>query len=203
MTFPHSFPFAVFHVSSTRVTAGADWRHPFLRRLLCRVLLHPLLHVDELVFGFTLLLVFLILTTTCAEITAVLIYFQLCSEDYYWWWRSFLTAGDSPLTWRLSLFAHSLSCSIFFIYVCCFLGLTFIFLSLLFLLCLSSSFSGVNEPLLRVHGDLRVCILGCLLLKARARHVRAVELTWERDPFQWLKWSLVFIVGISVVRPNS
>ena len=88
-----------------------------------------------------------------------------------------LTAGDSPLTWRLSLFVHSLSCSIFFIYVCCFLGLTFIFLSLLFLLCLSSSFSGVNEPLLRVHGDLRVCILGCLLLKARARHVRAVELT--------------------------
>ena len=47
MTFPHSFPFAVFHVSSTRVTAGADWRHPSLRRLLCRVLLHPLLHVDE------------------------------------------------------------------------------------------------------------------------------------------------------------
>ena len=163
MTFPHSFPFAVFHVSSTRVTAGADWRHPSLRRLLCRVLLHPLLHVDELVFGFTLLLVFLILTTICAEITAVR--------------RSFLTAGDSPLTWRLSLFAHSLSCSIFFIYVCCFLGLTFIFLSLLFLLCLSSSFSGVNEPLFRVHGDLRVCILGCLLLKARARHVRAAELS--------------------------
>jgi len=65
------------------------------------------------VFGFTLL-VFLILITTCAEITVVLIYFQLCSEDYNWWWRSFLTAGDSPLTRRWSLFSYSLSCSIFF-----------------------------------------------------------------------------------------
>jgi len=48
------------------------------------------------VFGFTLL-VFLILITTCAEITVVLIYFQLCSEDYNWWWRSFLTAGSTAI----------------------------------------------------------------------------------------------------------
>lgn len=42
-----------------------------------------------------LFIVFLILILTCAEITIVMCYFQLCSEDYHWWWRSFLTAGAS------------------------------------------------------------------------------------------------------------
>ncbi|XP_047941293.1 transmembrane 9 superfamily member 8-like [Salvia hispanica] len=48
------------------------------------------------IFGF-LLIVFVILLITCAEITVVLCYFQLCSEDYLWWWRSYLTAGSSAL----------------------------------------------------------------------------------------------------------
>ncbi|XP_039164165.1 transmembrane 9 superfamily member 8-like [Eucalyptus grandis] len=48
------------------------------------------------VFGF-LFLVFIILIVTCAEITIVLCYFQLCREDYLWWWRSYLTAGSSAL----------------------------------------------------------------------------------------------------------
>jgi len=39
--------------------------------------------------------VFVILCITCAEITVVLTYFQLCSEDYRWHWRSFLTSGAS------------------------------------------------------------------------------------------------------------
>ncbi|KAG6414604.1 hypothetical protein SASPL_121977 [Salvia splendens] len=47
-------------------------------------------------FGF-LLIVFVILLITCAEITVVLCYFQLCSEDYLWWWRSYLTAGSSAV----------------------------------------------------------------------------------------------------------
>lgn len=46
------------------------------------------------IFGF-LLIVFIILVLTCAEITVVMCYFQLCAEDYHWWWRSFLTAGAS------------------------------------------------------------------------------------------------------------
>ncbi|KAK3211035.1 hypothetical protein Dsin_015741 [Dipteronia sinensis] len=46
------------------------------------------------IFGF-LFLVFIILIVTCAEITVVLCYFQLCSEDYLWWWRSYLTSGSS------------------------------------------------------------------------------------------------------------
>ena len=48
------------------------------------------------VFGF-LLLVYVILAMTCAEITIVLCYFQLCSEDYRWWWRSFLTSGSTAI----------------------------------------------------------------------------------------------------------
>ncbi|XP_047166309.1 transmembrane 9 superfamily member 8-like [Vigna umbellata] len=48
------------------------------------------------IFGF-LFLVFAILIVTCAEITIVLCYFQLCSEDYLWWWRSYLTSGSSAL----------------------------------------------------------------------------------------------------------
>jgi len=48
------------------------------------------------IFGF-LFIVFVILILTCAEITIVMCYFQLCSEDYHWWWRSFLTAGASAL----------------------------------------------------------------------------------------------------------
>ncbi|CAH9093375.1 unnamed protein product [Cuscuta europaea] len=46
------------------------------------------------IFGF-LFVVFVILIITCAEITIVLCYFQLCSEDYLWWWRSYLTSGSS------------------------------------------------------------------------------------------------------------
>ncbi|OAY82319.1 Transmembrane 9 superfamily member 7 [Ananas comosus] len=55
------------------------------------------------IFGF-LFIVFLILLVTCAEITIVLCYFQLCSEDYHWWWRAYLTAGSSAIY----LFAYSI-----------------------------------------------------------------------------------------------
>jgi len=54
------------------------------------------LHQFYYVFGF-LFIVFVILIITCAEITIVMCYFQLCNEDYHWWWRSYLTAGSSAL----------------------------------------------------------------------------------------------------------
>jgi transmembrane 9 superfamily protein 2/4 len=54
------------------------------------------LHQFYYIFGF-LFIVFIILMVTCAEITIVLCYFQLCSEDYHWWWRAYLTAGSSAL----------------------------------------------------------------------------------------------------------
>jgi transmembrane 9 superfamily protein 2/4 len=47
-------------------------------------------------FGF-LLLVFFILIITCAEITLLFNYVQLCNEDYHWWWRSFGTAGSTAI----------------------------------------------------------------------------------------------------------
>ncbi|PAA51340.1 hypothetical protein BOX15_Mlig011865g1 [Macrostomum lignano] len=43
-------------------------------------------------FGF-LLAVFIILIISCAQISVVMTYFQLCSEDYHWWWRSFIISG--------------------------------------------------------------------------------------------------------------
>jgi len=54
------------------------------------------LHRYYFLFGF-LYLVFLILVITCAEISVVMCYFQLCSEDWHWWWRSFLTSATSAL----------------------------------------------------------------------------------------------------------
>ncbi|KAL0484848.1 transmembrane 9 superfamily protein [Acrasis kona] len=54
------------------------------------------LHKYYMVFSF-LLLVLMILLITCAEITIVLVYFQLCNEDYNWWWRSFLSSGSSAI----------------------------------------------------------------------------------------------------------
>jgi transmembrane 9 superfamily member 2/4 len=48
------------------------------------------------VFGF-LFLVFVIVIVTCAEITLLFTYFQLCNEDYHWWWHSFGTAGSTSI----------------------------------------------------------------------------------------------------------
>ncbi len=54
--------------------------------------------LNQFYYMFTFLfIVFVILLITCAEITIVLCYFQLCNEDYHWWWRAFLTPGSSAL----------------------------------------------------------------------------------------------------------
>jgi len=54
------------------------------------------LHQFYFVFGF-LFIVLIILVATCAEISIVMCYFQLCNEDYNWWWRSFLSSGSSGI----------------------------------------------------------------------------------------------------------
>ncbi len=41
-------------------------------------------------FGF-LLLVFVLLAVTVAEISIVLVYFMLCAENHKWWWRRCVT----------------------------------------------------------------------------------------------------------------
>eukprot|EP00640_Fibrocapsa_japonica_P000947 CAMPEP_0113938088 /NCGR_PEP_ID=MMETSP1339-20121228/4497_1 /TAXON_ID=94617 /ORGANISM="Fibrocapsa japonica" /LENGTH=647 /DNA_ID=CAMNT_0000941025 /DNA_START=137 /DNA_END=2080 /DNA_ORIENTATION=+ /assembly_acc=CAM_ASM_000762 len=51
------------------------------------------LHQIYYIFGF-LTLAFLILFATCAEVTIVFCYFQLCNEDYRWWWQCFLNSGS-------------------------------------------------------------------------------------------------------------
>lgn len=48
------------------------------------------------VFGFTLV-VFMILCITCAEVTVLLVYYQLCAENHRWWWYSFFTAGSTAV----------------------------------------------------------------------------------------------------------
>jgi len=45
-------------------------------------------------YGF-LCIVFIILIITCAEISIVMCYIQLCNEDYNWWWRAYLVPGTS------------------------------------------------------------------------------------------------------------
>eukprot|EP00123_Amoebidium_parasiticum_P010529 comp20165_c0_seq1/m.24969 comp20165_c0_seq1/g.24969 ORF comp20165_c0_seq1/g.24969 comp20165_c0_seq1/m.24969 type:complete len:625 (-) comp20165_c0_seq1:596-2470(-) len=44
---------------------------------------------------FFLFLVFVILLVSCAEVTILLCYFQLCAEDYHWWWRSYLRGASA------------------------------------------------------------------------------------------------------------
>ncbi|KAI8477092.1 MAG: hypothetical protein J3K34DRAFT_170756 [Monoraphidium minutum] len=65
------------------------------------------LHQFYYLFGF-IALVFVILCITCAEITIVLCYFQLCSEDYNWWWRAYFTSGSSAV--------YLLAYSVFYFY---------------------------------------------------------------------------------------
>lgn len=48
------------------------------------------------VFGFTLI-VYFILLVTCAEVTVLLCYYQLCGENHRWWWFSFCTAGSTAV----------------------------------------------------------------------------------------------------------
>jgi len=70
------------------------------------------------VFGF-LLLVFVILIITCAEITVLFNYFQLCAENHQWWWRSFCTAGSASIYVFLYSFVYfkSLESNLFVTYV--------------------------------------------------------------------------------------
>jgi hypothetical protein len=54
------------------------------------------LHQIYYIFGF-LFLVMVVLVVTCAEISILLCYFQLCNEDYRWWWRSFMSSGKTNI----------------------------------------------------------------------------------------------------------
>lgn len=46
------------------------------------------------VFGFTFV-VYVILLVTCAEVTVLLCYYQLCAENHRWWWFAFFSSGST------------------------------------------------------------------------------------------------------------
>jgi transmembrane 9 superfamily protein 2/4 len=71
------------------------------------------MHTIYYVFGF-LFIVLIILVITCAEISIVMCYFQLCSEDYAWWWRSFFTSasvGGYVFLYSIAFFSSKLELS--------------------------------------------------------------------------------------------
>ena len=61
------------------------------------------LHQIYYVMGF-LLVVWLILAATCAQVSMVMNYLQLCAEDHRWWWKSFGNCASAGLY----LFVYSL-----------------------------------------------------------------------------------------------
>jgi len=61
------------------------------------------LHQIYYVMGFVLA-VLIILSLSCAMVSIVLCYLQLCSEDYRWWWNSFWTSASAGIY----LFLYSL-----------------------------------------------------------------------------------------------
>ena len=52
------------------------------------------LHQIYYVMGF-LLVVWLILAATCAQVSVVMDYLQLCAEDHRWWWKSFANCASA------------------------------------------------------------------------------------------------------------
>lgn len=61
------------------------------------------LHQIYYVMGF-LLAVLMILAATCAQVSIVLCYLQLCAEDHRWWWKSFWNCATAGIY----LFIYSL-----------------------------------------------------------------------------------------------
>jgi len=108
------------------------------------------------VFGFTLL-VFAILLVTCAEITVVLVYFQLCAEDYHWWWRSFLCAGSISVYVFLysTLYFSKLEANLAVTYVIYF-GYMFLLSAALFLLCGSVGYGSAFWFIKQIYGSIKV-----------------------------------------------
>ncbi|KAI8093607.1 uncharacterized protein BX664DRAFT_330099 [Halteromyces radiatus] len=39
----------------------------------------------------------MVMSLTTAQVSVILIFFQLCNEDYHWWWMSFMIGGSSSM----------------------------------------------------------------------------------------------------------
>jgi transmembrane 9 superfamily protein 2/4 len=108
------------------------------------------------VFGF-LLLVFCILLITCAEVTVVLVYFQLCAEDYNWWWRSFVASGSTAIYVFLysAIYFSKLEANLAVTYVIYF-GYMFVGCFGLFLLCGSVGFGAALWFISQIYSSIKV-----------------------------------------------
>jgi transmembrane 9 superfamily protein 2/4 len=108
-------------------------------------------------FGF-LLVVFLILIVTCAEITIVLAYFQLCGEDYHWHWRSVLTSGSSALylfLYSIFYFSSRLRMDLF-VSAVLFFGYMLIISILFFLATSCIGYYATHAFLVKIFGSIKV-----------------------------------------------
>ena len=61
------------------------------------------LHQLYYIMGFLMAVLF-ILSATCAQVSMVMCYLQLCSEDHRWWWKSFVNTSSAGMY----LFLYSL-----------------------------------------------------------------------------------------------
>ncbi|KAL3778053.1 LOW QUALITY PROTEIN: hypothetical protein ACHAW5_011124 [Stephanodiscus triporus] len=118
-------------VTSTIASDDSFWgsvRRAFLH--------HDIAVMDQFyyVFGFTLA-VYIILLITCAEITVLLTYYQLCAENHRWWWFSFFTAGGTAFcTYGYSLiWFRSLEASKMLITYLLYFGYMFLICTAIFL----------------------------------------------------------------------
>ena len=108
------------------------------------------------VFGFALL-VFAILLVTCAEITVVLVYFQLCAEDYHWWWKAFLASGSTAIYVFLysTLYFSKLEANLAVTYVIYF-GYMSLLCGGLFLLCGSVGYGAAFWFIKQIYGSVKL-----------------------------------------------
>jgi transmembrane 9 superfamily member 2/4 len=116
------------------------------------------LHKYYFVFGF-LFVVFFILLLTSAEITIVLVYFQLCSADYRWWWRSFLSPATSSIyffAYSIFYFSSKMSSVTNVTLIGVYFGYTAILCSFLFLLTGSVGFLGTFWFVRTIYGSIKV-----------------------------------------------
>jgi transmembrane 9 superfamily protein 2/4 len=115
------------------------------------------LHQFYYVFGF-LLLVLLLLVITCAEISILLTYFQLCAEDYHWWWRSFLAPGTMAVhVFVLSIYYFFTSLQITgFVSSLLYFGYSFLISVLVFLLAGSVGFIATFIFNMHIYGSIKL-----------------------------------------------
>jgi len=96
-------PQPLFHPVAAQIVAGIV---PFAAAYVELFFIMTSLWMDQYyyVFGFTLI-VYFILIITCAEVTLLLVYNQLCAENHRWWWFSFFAPGSTALyTFLYSIF---------------------------------------------------------------------------------------------------